>query len=61
MLAKAGYMSPQQVDGKMGPITTTAIKKFQSDHGVKPNGQMSQETWYALDSRANPATTKSDC
>ena len=32
------------VDGKFGPITTRAIKAFQRDHGLKPDGVVGNRT-----------------
>ena len=36
------------VDGKWGPKTAAAVKKFQADHGLTANGQIDAQTISAL-------------
>jgi hypothetical protein len=36
-LKRAGY-HPGVADGKMGPATQRALKRFQEDHGLPPSG-----------------------
>jgi len=42
-----GYDSGK-VDGKWGPKTAAAVKKFQADHGLTANGQIDSQTISAL-------------
>ena len=44
------------VDGSFGGGTTTAVKQFQSDHGLPATGTVDAATWNAL-LTASPATT----
>jgi peptidoglycan hydrolase-like protein with peptidoglycan-binding domain len=37
-----------QPDGKMGPKTQAALKEFQQQNGIKPTGQLDQQTLAAL-------------
>jgi hypothetical protein len=36
------------MDGLMGPSTVEAIKKFQTDNGLNPDGIIGKETWELL-------------
>jgi peptidoglycan hydrolase-like protein with peptidoglycan-binding domain len=36
------------VDGSFGPQTTAAVKKFQTDHGLTPDGVIGNQTWPRL-------------
>jgi lytic murein transglycosylase len=47
LLLKAGY-DIGEADGKIGPITTRAIKKVQQKIGMKPNGRPSMAVYNAL-------------
>jgi len=38
-LKTAGY-SPGAIDGINGPLTQNAIKTFQADHGLEPDGMV---------------------
>lgn len=42
-----GYYQPI-VDGKYGPYTATAVRGFQSDYGLTPDGVTGNNTWTAL-------------
>jgi peptidoglycan hydrolase-like protein with peptidoglycan-binding domain len=44
------------VDGSFGAGTTTAVKQFQTDHGLPANGTVDAATWNAL-LTASPTTT----
>ena len=46
-LKNAGYYSGN-VDGKIGPTTRTAVKSFQRDHGLEPDGVIGRRTWGKL-------------
>ena len=58
-LARAGF-SPGPVDGRYGPRTTSAVRRFQRAHRLAPNGIASQRTLQALGGqrtlRRRPAT-----
>jgi peptidoglycan hydrolase-like protein with peptidoglycan-binding domain len=46
------------VDGKWGPRTAAALKKFQGDHGLEASGQIDAQTIAALGiTQPAPATT----
>lgn len=47
LLLKAGY-DIGEADGKIGPVTTRAIKKVQQKIGMKPNGRPSMAVYKAL-------------
>jgi peptidoglycan hydrolase-like protein with peptidoglycan-binding domain len=36
------------VDREFGPLTQSAVKDFQSAHGLEVDGQVGQQTWHAL-------------
>lgn len=38
-LYRLGYLKSTGIDGLYGPITTSAMKKFQSDHGLSATGK----------------------
>ena len=46
-LKNAGYYSGP-VDGKVGQLTTAAIKQFQKDNGLKEDGVVGVQTWSRL-------------
>lgn len=55
----AGWVPSGQrmaTDGKFGPMTTTAVKRFQSSYGLTPDGRVGPATRAKLRS-----LTKSDC
>jgi peptidoglycan hydrolase-like protein with peptidoglycan-binding domain len=37
-----------KVDGKWGPRTSAALRKFQGDHGIEATGQINEQTITAL-------------
>ncbi|MDP3702806.1 MAG: peptidoglycan-binding domain-containing protein [Candidatus Omnitrophota bacterium] len=41
------------VDGKMGPLTKSAIKEFQRVHGLKDDGVVGKQTWAQMSTYAN--------
>ncbi|MFH1768963.1 MAG: peptidoglycan-binding protein [Candidatus Omnitrophota bacterium] len=46
-LGDAGF-NPGPIDGKLGPRTTKAIKKFQESMRIKPDGIVDPKTWINL-------------
>lgn len=46
-LKKAGYYQGE-IDGKIGAGTRSAIKSFQSDNGLHPDGVVGRKTWNKL-------------
>ncbi len=63
-LVNAGYDLGQYgihgVDGKKGTLTTKAIKSFQESIGLKPTGELDQETWLALELVTKAGIKKSE-
>src|SRR5262245_38661728 len=57
-LKKEGF-NPGPVDGIMGPMTTAALRDFQSHKGLEVTGTMNTETQKALSARGAPTTTRS--
>ena len=47
LLLRAGY-DIGEADGKIGPVTTSAIKQVQEKNGMKPNGRPSMAVYKAL-------------
>jgi peptidoglycan hydrolase-like protein with peptidoglycan-binding domain len=39
------------VDGRFGPLTEAAVRRFQRDHGLVPDGIIGPKTWAELDKR----------
>ena len=49
-LYQAGYgLGKAGIDGDFGKATETAVKNFQLDHDLTPDGVIGQKTWSALD------------
>ena len=46
-LKNAGYYSGS-IDGKIGPSTREAVKKFQRDNGLESDGVIGRRTWSKL-------------
>jgi hypothetical protein len=42
-IQQMGY-NPGPVDGILGPVTSTALRRLQADHGLRPTGQLDEET-----------------
>ncbi|MER5432215.1 peptidoglycan-binding domain-containing protein [Streptomyces sp. NPDC002588] len=47
LLIQCGYYAGP-VDGVFGPGLLTALRRFQADHGLIPNGIVDAATWAAL-------------
>jgi len=43
-LYRLGYLKSTDIDGLYGPITTAAVRKFQSDNGLSPTGKADVKT-----------------
>lgn len=55
-LLQLGYdLSPYGADGKYGKKTSEAVAKFQTVHGLKPDGICGKLTWAALDEAVQPS------
>ena len=48
ILVKMAWLDPGDVDGIFGPVTEGAVKKFQTDVGLDPDGEVGVNTWAAL-------------
>lgn len=48
LLNSAGARPPLPLDGSFGPRTETALRAFQSSHGLSPDGVAGPRTWKAL-------------
>ncbi len=58
-LKNAGlYRGP--IDGLVGPVTTSAIKKFQLRYDLDPDGKIGPKTWELLQPYLNPNDFKED-
>ncbi|MHB8839973.1 MAG: L,D-transpeptidase family protein [Gemmatimonadaceae bacterium] len=56
MLARAG-VSVGEIDGRLGPNTSAALRSFQRTRGLNPNGVADAITWRALRTTAGAPTT----
>lgn len=48
-LNKLGTEPPLQTDGAFGPLTAAAVKEFQQQHGLPPDGKADPQTLAAID------------
>jgi len=46
-LEQKGF-DPGGIDGVVGPITRSAVRKFQDRYGMKPTGEITNQTLFAL-------------
>jgi peptidoglycan hydrolase-like protein with peptidoglycan-binding domain len=46
-LQRKGF-DPGPVDGILGPMTREAVRKYQDRYGIKPTGELDNQTLYAL-------------
>ncbi len=47
-LHRLGYLPVERIDGQMGPITANALARFQSEHGLPADAQLTPRTSYAI-------------
>jgi len=48
ILYSIGY-NPGPIDGIFGPLTRSAVVRFQLDNGLVPDGIVGPKTWAAID------------
>jgi L,D-transpeptidase catalytic domain/Sporulation and spore germination/Putative peptidoglycan binding domain len=53
-LAELGYLAPDHVDGRLGPLTRTAVIGFQKWTGLRPDGRLGGATRRALARASRP-------
>jgi hypothetical protein len=58
-LNSLGIQPPLTIDGKMGPMTTSAVKAFQQAHGLTVDGIVGNQTLGALGIQTSGAPTSS--
>ena len=49
-LVDLGYLDPQYATGRFGPSTTSAVKAFQQEYGLKTTGRATRDMQEILDS-----------
>ena len=54
-LSALGY-EPGPIDGLFGPLTSGAIREYQIDHGLPPDGQVSRRLAGHIEERLRVAT-----
>ena len=54
-LATLGYLTPEQVDGGFGILTSNAVKAFQAEMGLQDTGIANMETQLLLSQAATDA------
>lgn len=52
LLARAGYLEAEDVDGEFGDRTRRALRRFQRDEGLRVTGEINDETLERLRRRA---------
>ena len=55
-LRELGFYVRDNIDGRWGPRTQTAVGNFQRSQGINPSGQLDPQTLSALGLSGEPAT-----
>ena len=48
LLARAGFLERDDVDGEFGPKTTQAVRRFQRENDLRVTGEVDERTWDKL-------------